>query len=150
MQKQSPPMPVLCGSTTPSTAVAATAASTALPPARNVSMAVRVASGCEVAAIPSLAMTGERPGSWKSGGMGIRNFEERSGRDVRHAFDCQVALGRTQSHRESAEHVDEADDQQLKEDGAGRLLHQQEFNQHAKEQDERQSMIDHGADTDAR
>jgi len=41
MQKQSPPMPVLCGSTTPSTAVAATAASTALPPARSVSMAVR-------------------------------------------------------------------------------------------------------------
>jgi len=63
MQKQSPPMPVICGSTTHSTAAAVTAASAALPPARNASMAARLARGCEVAAIPSQAMTGERPGS---------------------------------------------------------------------------------------
>src|SRR5215467_5774933 len=62
----SPPMPVDCGSTTASTAAAATAASTALPPLRRVSMAVSVASGCDVAAAPSVARIGERPGSWKS------------------------------------------------------------------------------------
>ena len=63
MQKQSPPMPVLCGSTTPSTAQAATAASVALPPSRSTSIAVSVASGCEVAAMPFVEITGERPGN---------------------------------------------------------------------------------------
>ena len=43
-------------------ATAVTAASAAVPPARKVSIAARVASGCEVAAMPSMAMTGERPG----------------------------------------------------------------------------------------
>ena len=47
--KQSPPMPVICGSTTASTAAVAIAASTALPPWRMVSMAVRLAAGWEVA-----------------------------------------------------------------------------------------------------
>ena len=42
---------------------AVTAVSAALPPARRVSTAARLASGCEVAVIPSQAMTGERPGS---------------------------------------------------------------------------------------
>src|SRR5512139_244710 len=56
----------MCGSTTQSTATAATAASAALPPARKVSMAASVASGWEVAAMPWQAITGERPGSWKS------------------------------------------------------------------------------------
>src|SRR5438477_8959829 len=59
-------MPVDCGSTTPCTAAAQTAASMALPPARSMSIAARVASGCEVAAIASVARTGERPGNWKS------------------------------------------------------------------------------------
>ena len=52
MQKQSPPMPVMAGSTTPSSATAVTAASAAVPPARSVSMAACVASGCDVAAMP--------------------------------------------------------------------------------------------------
>ena len=56
-------MPVMCGSTTHSVATAATAASAAVPPARKVSIAASVASGCEVAAMPSPAITGERPGS---------------------------------------------------------------------------------------
>ena len=51
-QKQSPPMPVDCGSITPSTAQAATAASIALPPARSTSSAVSVAAGIAVAAMP--------------------------------------------------------------------------------------------------
>src|SRR3974390_3645506 len=51
---------------TQSTATAATAASAALPPARSVSIAGSVERGCEVAAMPSQAITGERPGSWKS------------------------------------------------------------------------------------
>jgi len=53
--KQSPPMPVIAGSTTHSVATAATAASAALPPAFSVSMAAMLASGWEVAAIPSRA-----------------------------------------------------------------------------------------------
>ena len=54
-QKQSPPIPVECGSITPSTATAATAASMALPPARSTSSAVSVAAGMEVAAMPCVA-----------------------------------------------------------------------------------------------
>ena len=56
-------MPVMAGSTTQSVATAATAASAAVPPARSASMAASVASGCDVAAMPSQAMTGERPGN---------------------------------------------------------------------------------------
>ena len=60
-------MPVDRGSTTHSTATAATAASTALPPApqhidgRRASPADWASPPC-----PSVAWTGERPGSWKS------------------------------------------------------------------------------------
>ena len=36
-----------------------------VPPARSVSIAASIASGCEVAAMPSQAMTGERPGQLK-------------------------------------------------------------------------------------
>ena len=48
-------MPVDCGSITHSAATAATAASIALPPARNTSSAVSVAAGIDVAAIPRVA-----------------------------------------------------------------------------------------------
>jgi hypothetical protein len=58
-------MPVICGSTTHSTATVAMAASTALPPWRRISMAVRVAAGWEVAHIARRPYTGERPGKWK-------------------------------------------------------------------------------------
>ncbi len=44
-------MPLPVGSISPSAALAAIAASTALPPAFIVSSAIWVASGCEVAAI---------------------------------------------------------------------------------------------------
>jgi len=54
-QKQSPPIPVDCGSITHSTATAAMAASIALPPARSMSSAARVAAGMDVAAMPLLA-----------------------------------------------------------------------------------------------
>jgi hypothetical protein len=47
--KQSPPMPVMAGSTTPSMAQAAMAASTALPPRRITSRPASEACGCEVA-----------------------------------------------------------------------------------------------------
>ena len=49
--KQSPPMPVIGHSTTANTAAAAIAASTALPPWRRISMAVRLAAGWKVAHI---------------------------------------------------------------------------------------------------
>ena len=61
-QKQSPPIPVDCGSTTHNTAAAATAASRALPPERSTSSAVSVATGIDVAAIPCVEITGLRPG----------------------------------------------------------------------------------------
>src|SRR3569623_2365199 len=66
MTKQSPPMPVWCGSTTARTAAAATAASMALPPRRRMSRAAALASGLGVATMASGASAGERPGSWRS------------------------------------------------------------------------------------
>src|SRR5476649_2223988 len=99
-------MPVMCGSTTHSVATAATAASAAVPPARSASTAASVASGCEVAAMPSQAITGERPGSWKSRVILMAEKESGNVRDV--AFDGEIALRRAQRHREATEHVDEA------------------------------------------
>src|SRR5881227_1762826 len=58
-------MPVDCGSITPSSAQAATAASAAVPPARITSMATSAASGCDVATIAFWAWTVERPAKWK-------------------------------------------------------------------------------------
>ena len=63
--KQSPPMPVDCGSITPSSAQAATAASTAVPPDFRTSIAVSAASGCDVATIAFWAWTVDRPARWK-------------------------------------------------------------------------------------
>jgi hypothetical protein len=60
MAKKSPPMPLPVGSIRPRAALAAMAASTALPPRRITSSAIWVASGCEVAAIASGAITSER------------------------------------------------------------------------------------------
>src|ERR1700720_2854616 len=64
--KQSPPIPVLSGSTTHCIATAAIAASAALPPERNTSRAAKVAIGCEVAAMPFAAIAADRPGTLKS------------------------------------------------------------------------------------
>ncbi len=66
MAKRSPPMPQPTGSIRPSAAFAAMAASTALPPFFRMSIAICVASGCAVAAMPCRASTGARvakPGS---------------------------------------------------------------------------------------
>ena len=54
-------MPVIIGSTTESTAAAATAASIALPPCSSTPSAASVASGWLVAAAPCGAYTGDRP-----------------------------------------------------------------------------------------
>ena len=53
-------MPQAIGSRKPSATLAAIAASTAEPPARSASMAIRLASGCAVAAAPWLPHTAER------------------------------------------------------------------------------------------
>ena len=58
-------MPVDCGSITPSSAQAATAASAAVPPARSTSTAVSAASGCDVATMAFWAWTVDRPAKWK-------------------------------------------------------------------------------------
>src|SRR5438046_4914972 len=63
--KQSPPMPVDCGSITPRMAEPATAASTAVPPSRSTSIAASDACGCEVATIALVAWTVDLPGKWK-------------------------------------------------------------------------------------
>ena len=63
--KQSPPMPVDCGSITASSAQAATAASAAVPPDFSTSIAVSAASGCDVATMAFWACTVDRPAKWK-------------------------------------------------------------------------------------
>src|SRR5881409_990487 len=105
-------MPVICGSITQSTATAVTAASTALPPARSTSIAASVASGCEVAAMPSRAITGERPGRWKSRVMALGAAGTEGLRRGFDFFDRHVALRRAQRDDEAAEHVDHADHHQ--------------------------------------
>jgi hypothetical protein len=70
----SPPMPVMCGSVTLSTAAAVTAASTALPPRRRASSPASAASGWLVATTPCAAYTVERParvvGRWPRSAAG--------------------------------------------------------------------------------
>src|SRR5438874_11718113 len=58
-------MPVDCGSITPNSAQAATAASAAVPPTRITSMATSAAAGCDVATIAFWAWTVERPAKWR-------------------------------------------------------------------------------------
>ena len=57
----SPPMPVIIGSVTDSTAAAVTAASIALPPACSTASPAELASGWLVATMPCGAYTTERP-----------------------------------------------------------------------------------------
>src|SRR3989344_3871175 len=59
-------MPVACGSVTHSTALAAMAASMALPPACNPARPACVAIGWLAAIMPRVLMTTERPGYWLS------------------------------------------------------------------------------------
>ena len=60
MANRSPPMPQPTGSMSPRAALAAMAASTALPPFLRISTAIWVARGWLVAAMPWGAMTSER------------------------------------------------------------------------------------------
>src|SRR5262249_15914326 len=92
--KQSPPMPVIGHSTTAKTAPVAIPASTGLPPWRRISIAVRLAAGCEVAHIARRPYTGERPGkgklrmgcwSWGAGTDRATVDENRSLRKLRFA-----------------------------------------------------------------
>src|SRR5438445_8522990 len=75
MANMSPPIPVICGSTTLSTAAAVTAASTALPPCSSTARPAAVARGWLVAIMPCAAYTvercasvAERGGCWESAG----------------------------------------------------------------------------------
>ena len=58
----SPPIPVICGSQMPARTAAAIAASTALPPASSISTATLLVSGWDVAAMPFVLITTDRPG----------------------------------------------------------------------------------------
>src|ERR1700761_8034819 len=107
-------MPVMCGSTTQ-----------------------------RVAAMPSQAITGERPGSAKSRLMAVPERWERSGGMA--ALDREVAMGGAQRHRESAQNVDEADDEQQEEGRGAGLPDQDELDEHGEEKDQRQRVIDHAA-----
>ena len=64
--KQSPPIPVICGSQIPKSTAPAIAASIALPPRSRMLTAVFAAKGCDVAQSPLVEKTGDRPGKWKS------------------------------------------------------------------------------------
>ena len=66
MAKQSPPIPVMCGSATHKTAFIANAASTAFPPFFNISIPTEEASGCEDATIALELITLDLPMSEKS------------------------------------------------------------------------------------
>src|SRR6187399_1348816 len=63
MANKSPPTPLLIGSMSPRAALAAIAASTAVPPRLSTSSATWLASGWLVAAMPCVAMTSERVGT---------------------------------------------------------------------------------------
>ena len=54
-------MPFIIGATRPITALAATAASIALPPASSMAVPARAAIGCSAATMPYWEMTMERP-----------------------------------------------------------------------------------------
>jgi hypothetical protein len=63
MTKRSPPIPFMCGSTSPITALAAIAASIALPPRSRICAPALAASGWLAATIPYFVATFERPGT---------------------------------------------------------------------------------------
>ena len=67
----SPPIPVMCGSTTFSTAAAATAASTAFPPRSMTESAAQLASGWLVAAALLGASTVDRPVTAAQSGLSV-------------------------------------------------------------------------------
>src|SRR5207244_7868533 len=116
MPKQSLPMPVMCGSTAHSTATAAPAASAALPPARKVSIAASDARGWEVAAMPSQAMTGERPGRLKS-----RLIPSRVSLVLVLVLVRDLAPLAANRDRHPGDHVDEADRGEHEQGGRCRL-----------------------------
>src|SRR6266567_6916246 len=60
MANRSPPMPLAIGATTAIAALAATAASTALPPCARMVAPIWEASGCSVATMPEREMTRDR------------------------------------------------------------------------------------------
>src|SRR5215471_4765115 len=144
-------MPVMCGSTIHKTATAVTAASAAVPPARSMSIAASVDNGWEVAAMPSQAITGERPGSWKSRLMtGSDEVSTYSRRNALDTLKRKVSLSRAQSNREAAEHVDEAHEEEQEKCRGGGLLDENKFDQHAEEKNQRQRVVDDGTSADAR
>src|SRR5579871_6604695 len=69
----SPPIPVDIGSVTPSTAAAAIAASTALPPRSSIRTPARVALTWLVATIPRAANAGGRTGAKRNTSVTLRN-----------------------------------------------------------------------------
>ena len=89
-------------------------------------IAANVASGCEVAAMPLRAITGERPGNWKSRLMSGPDCEDLRDRVV-DALDREVALRGTQRHGKAADHVNERHDHQEEEGAGRRLRHKQEL-----------------------
>jgi hypothetical protein len=72
-----PPIPHENGSVTPSTAAAATAASTAFPPFRRTSMAARVPSRSTVAAAPPLPVAVGCFWTWAAAAWGISSAAAR-------------------------------------------------------------------------
>src|SRR5690625_6680297 len=94
--KRSPPGPFMAGSANPRKALAAMAASTALPPAFRISRATWVARGWLVAAIPFLAITSERVAKrWpesRSWAAAFRSEEHTSELQSRGHLVCRLLL----------------------------------------------------------
>src|SRR5581483_6249373 len=72
-----------------------------------------------------------------------------SGRRALDTLDRKVSLGRTQSDGEPAHDVDKAYDQEQEEGRRGSLFDENEFDDHAEKQNQRERMINDGANTDA-
>ena len=80
--KPPPPMPHEYGSVTPRTAAAATAASTALPPLRSVSIAASVPSTSTVAAAPRVPVAvGLLPGSLRERDLRVEQDDGNEGQE---------------------------------------------------------------------
>src|SRR5262245_17698324 len=80
-------MPVICGSTTPCTSPQATAASTALPPARSASTPASTASGCGATTIPCFGVIDASSPSPRSGQQSPGRLHDRA-REALHALQA--------------------------------------------------------------
>src|SRR5690348_9246883 len=114
MANRSPPTPLPVGSISPIVALAAMAASTAVPPRLSTSSATWLTSGWLVAAMPCVAMTSERVGIREPLGLGPGSAADNA--------SCMVSSSRASSSPRRA-----AGSGRLRSAGQARLEHLADF-----------------------